>query len=132
MRNDPRLSLSRAAKFEGVKPETVKQKLSSALRKAGGKFRATKSDRYQATLYVPDARGNPVAVTTHSSKERTTLGRYLSDFGRYLHGKRDALAAWHGKSIAGVPLLTSGRTIAAIEPALSGFALYRTFNGATA
>ena len=131
MRRDPKLSLTHAAKLQGVKRETVKKHLSSALRKTGGKFRVTKSDRYTATLYVPDAHGNPVAITTHSSKDRTALGRYLSDLGRYLRGKRDALAAWHGKSIAGVPLLTAGRTIATIEPALSGFALYRTFNGAT-
>ncbi len=131
MRRDLSLSLSRAARLEGVKPETVKKYLPSALTETHGRFRATKSDRYTATLYVPDAHGNSVPVHTHSSKDRTALGRYLSDLGRYLRGKRDALAAWYGKSIAGVPLLTAGRTIAAIEPALSGFSLYRTFNGTT-
>lgn len=132
MRNNPKLSLTRAARLQGIKRETIKKYFPSALTEFHGKFRATKSDGYQATLYIPDARGNAVAVTTHSSKDRTALGRYLSDLGRYLRGKRDALAAWHGKSIAGVPLLTAGRTITAIEPALSGFSLYRTFNGATA
>lgn len=132
MRRDPSLSLSRAARLEGVKPETVKKNFPLALRKTEGQFHATKSDRYAETLYVPDAHGNAVAVHTRSSKERTALGRYLSDLGRYLRGKHDALAAWHGKSIAGVPLLTAGRAITAIEPALSGFALYRAFNGATA
>jgi hypothetical protein len=129
MRRDPSLSLNRAAKLEGVKPETVKRNFASALRKVGGKFHATKSDRYAVTLYVPDVYGNPVAVETHSSEERATLGRYLSDLGRYLRGDRHALAAWHGKKISGVELVTAGRTIAAIEPALSGFSLYRAFNG---
>src|ERR1039458_3665457 len=71
LRRDPNLSLTHAAKLEGVKRETVKKYLPSALTETHGKFRATKSDRYQATLYIPGAHGNPVAVTTHSSKDRT-------------------------------------------------------------
>jgi len=129
MNRDPKLSLTHAAKLEGVKPETVKRYLPSALKKENGKFRATKSDRYAATLYVPDAHGNSVAVKTHSSKDRKALGQYLRDLGRYLRGDRNALAAWHGKEIAGVELVTAGRTIVAIEPALSDFALYKSFNG---
>jgi hypothetical protein len=132
MRPDPELSLSRAAKLEGVKVDTVKKYFPSALKKSGGKLHVTKSDRYSATLYVPDAHGNSVAVHTRSSKDRAALGRYLADLGRYLRGKRDALAAWHGKKIAGVELLTAGRTIVAIEPALSEFSLYRAFNGGAA
>ncbi len=129
MRRDPKLSLTPAAKLQSVKPVTVKKYIPSALKKSNGQFRATKSDRYAATLYVPDAFGNPVAVHTRSSKDREALSRYLRDLGRYLRGKRDALAPWHGKKIAGVELVTGGRTIAAIEPALSDFSLYRAFNG---
>lgn len=132
MRRDPMLSLTHAAKLQGVKVETVKKYFPSALKKSNGQFRATKSDRYSATLYVPDAQGNAVAVKTRSSKEREQLGQYLRDLGRYLRGKRDALAPWHGKRIAGVELVTAGRTIVAIEPALSDFSLYRTFNGGAA
>ena len=129
MRRDPNLSLTHAAKLEGVRPETVKKYLPSALKKSDGKFRATKRDRYTATLYVPDAQGNSVAVMTRSSKEREQLSQYLRDLGRYLRGKRDALAPWHGKRIAGVELVTAGRTVEAIEPGLSDFSLYRTLNG---
>jgi hypothetical protein len=132
MRHDPNLSLTHAARLQGVKRETVKKYFPSALRQANGKFRATKSDRYAATLYVPDAQGSAVAVKTRSSKEREQLGQYLRDLGRYLRGKRDALAPWHGKRIAGVELVTAGRTIVVIEPALSDFSLYRTFNGGAA
>jgi hypothetical protein len=132
MRSDQSLSLNHAAKLEGVKPDTVKKNFPAALRKSGGKYHATKSDRYATTLYVPDVHGNSVAVHTRSSKERTALGRYLSDLGRYLRGARHALAAWHGKKIAGVELLTAGRSIIAIEPALSGFSLYRALNGGAA
>lgn len=129
MRRDPKLSLSHAAKLQGVKVETVKKYFPSALKKSDGQFRATKSDRYSATLYVPDAQGNSLAVKTHSSKEREQLSQYLRNLGRYLRGQRDALAKWSGKKIAGVELVTAGRTIVAIEPALSEFSLYRAFNG---
>jgi hypothetical protein len=129
MRRDPKLSLTHAAKLQGVKPATVKKYIPSALKKPNGQFRATKSDRYAATLYVPNAQGNSIAVKTRSSKDREALGRYLRDLGRYLRGKRDALAEWHGKRIGGVELVTSARTLAAIEPALSEFSLYRSFAG---
>jgi hypothetical protein len=132
MRRDPNLSLSRAAKLEGVKPETVKKHLSSSLRKIAGKFTATKSDRHAATLYIPDEHGNPVPLPTRSSKERRQASNYLRDLGRYLRGQKNALAEWHGKKIAGVPVMTAGRTIVAIEPALSEFSLYRAFNGGAA
>jgi lipoate-protein ligase A len=132
MRRDSSLSLSRAAKAEGVKPETVKKNFPLALRKSGGKFVVTKSDRYQATLYLPDASGNSVPLNTRSSRERKHAGQYLRDLGRYQRGQKDALAKWHGKKIAGVDLVTAGRTIVRIEPALSEFSLYRAFNGGDA
>jgi hypothetical protein len=128
MRHDPKLSLTAAAKMQGVKRDTVKKYLRSALKKENGKFRATKSDRYAVTLYVPDTDGNPVAVETHSSREREQLSQYLRDLGRYLRGNREALAQWHGKRVAGVELVTASRTIVAIEASLSDFSLYRTFN----
>jgi hypothetical protein len=132
MRRDPKLSLTHATELEGVKRETVKRYFPSALKQAHGKFRVTKSDRNSATLYIPDAQGNSVPVNTRSSKDRQALSRYLRDLGRYLRGSRNALAPWQGKQIAGVPLVTAGRTIVAIEPALSEFSLYRAFNGGAA
>ncbi len=128
MRHDSKLSLTHAAKLEGVKRETVKKYLSSALKKSNGKFRATKSDRYTATLYIPDADGNSVAIKTRSSKDREALGQYLRDLGRYLRGDRNALSAWRGKKIARVELVTDERAILEIEPALSDFSLYRAFS----
>ncbi len=121
MRRDSSLSLAHAAKLQGVKPATVKKHFSYALRKTGGKFRVTKSDRYAGTLYVPDAHGNPVPLPTRSSQQRKQASNYLRDLGRYLRGKRNVLAGWHGKKIAGVELVTAGRTIVAIEPAFPSF-----------
>ncbi len=128
MRDDSHLSLTHAAKLQGVKPATVKKYFPSALKVSNGRFRATKSDRYTATLYIPDAHGNSIAIKTRSSKEREAAGQYLRDLGRSLRGDRGPLLAWHGKKIAGVELVTDERALAAIEPALSDFSLYRTFN----
>ena len=128
MRRDPKLSLSRAAKLEGVKSETVKKYFPSSLKRAKGKLSVTKSDRSSATLYVPDANGNAIPVHTRSSKDRKALSRYLRDLGRYLRGKRNALAPWRGKTIAGVELVTSADVIVSLEPALSEFSLYRATN----
>jgi hypothetical protein len=132
MRRDPYLSLSRAAKLEGVKPETVKRHFSSSLRKSAGKFTATKSDRHVATLYLPDAHGSPIPIPTRSAKERKQASNYLRDLGRYLRGQKNALAKWHGKKIAGVELVTAGRTVVALEPALFDFHIYRVLNGGAA
>ena len=132
MRHDPSLSLSHAGRLHGVKGETIKKYFPSALRKSDGRFRVAKSDRYTATLYIPDEQGNAIPVKTRSSREREELGKYLRDLGRYLRGDRNALARWHGKKIAGVELVTAGRTIVAIEPALSEFSLYRALNSGEA
>jgi hypothetical protein len=129
MRRNPNLSLSRAAKGQRVKAQTVWKYFPSALTKADGRVQATKGDRYSETLYLPDRHGNRVPIKTRSSKVRTEASEYLRDLGRYLRGDRNALARWHGKSIAGFQLVTAGRTLKAIEPALSDFSLYRTANG---
>jgi hypothetical protein len=129
MRRDPKLSLSHAANLEGVKPATIKKYFSSSLKRSKGKLQVTKSDRTSATLYVPDENGNSVAVHTRSSKDRKTLSRYLRDLGRYLRGKRNALAPWRGKTVAGVALVTSRDVLVSIEAALSEFSLYRSKNG---
>jgi hypothetical protein len=128
-RRNPRKSFTYAAKLHGIKPATIKKHFPSALRKVKGRLQVATADRYSATLYVPDANGNSVPVHTRSSKDRKALSRYLRDLGRYLRGKRNALAPWRGKTVAGVELVTSGEVLVSIEPALSEFSLYRSTNG---
>jgi DNA-binding CsgD family transcriptional regulator len=125
MRANSALSLAQAAKREGVKPRTVTKYLGSALRKSDGKFVASKSDRFAAVLNIPNAEAKLVPVKTRSSKDRTALGEYLRDIGRYLRGDVDALARWRGKSIADVQLVTDERTILDMEPMMEDFSLYR-------
>jgi hypothetical protein len=129
MRRDPSLSLTRAAKMQGVKRETIKRHFPSALNRANGKFRATETDHYAATLYVPDAQGNPVPVNTKNSKQRAQVSAFLRDVGRFYRGDLAALDRWQGKRIAGVELITSSQTLKSVEAQLSDFAIYSTFNG---
>jgi hypothetical protein len=127
-RNDPGAPLTLIAKREGTKVETIEKYFPSALVRVNGKLRVTKSDRYTQTLYIPDGQGNSIAIKTRSSKERSEAGQYLRDIGRALRGDIRALSKWRGKKIAGVELVTDERKLAAIEPALSDFSLYRSFN----
>jgi hypothetical protein len=127
-RNDPSVPLTVHAKREGTKVETIKKYFPSALIKVNAKLEVTRNDRYKATLYLPDAHGNSVPIKTRSSKERSDAGLYLRDIGRAQRGDTRALSKWRGKKIAGVELLTDERALAAIEPVLSEFSLYRTFN----
>jgi hypothetical protein len=128
MRKDPNLLVGRAARLHGVKPDTVRKYFPSALKRVGGRIRVTKTDRYPETLFLPDAQGNSVPIRTRSFKERSEAGQYLRDIGRALRGDIRALSKWRGKKIAGVELVTNERKLAAIEPALSDFSLYRTFS----
>jgi hypothetical protein len=131
MRRNPNLKLSAAARSFGVKPSVVKKHFGSSLEKVNGHWRARKSDRFRETMYVPDARGNPVPVHTRSSKERTEVSNYLRDIGRFFRGDKHAMAKWHGKRIAGVELVTASRTLLSIESQLSDFSIYNAFNGGT-
>jgi hypothetical protein len=129
MRRNPNLKLSAAARSFGVKPSVVKKYFGSALEKVNGQWRVRKSDRFRETMYVPDERGNPVPVPTRHSKERTQVSAYLRDIGRFMRGDKSAMAKWHGKSIAGVELVTASRTLIGIDSQLSDFSIYNAFNG---
>jgi hypothetical protein len=129
MRRTPNLKLSAAARSFGVKPSVIKKYLGSSLEKVDGHWRVRKSDHFRETMYVPDARGNPVPVPTKSSKERTQVSAYLRDIGRFLRGNKSAMAKWHGKRIAGVELVTASRTLISIEAQVSDFSIYNAFNG---
>ncbi len=128
MRNDPNVLLSRAARLYGVKPGTVKKYFGSAFNKFRGQMRVAESDRFSATLFLPDAQGNSVPIKTRSSKQRSEASEYLRDLGRALRGHPAALRKWRGKKIAGFELFTDEDALVSIEPALSDFSLYRIFN----
>lgn len=132
MRHDPKLSLTRAARLQGVKRETVRKYFSSALTQSGGRFRVTKRDRFVAFLNLPDEQGNVRLRKFHSSKERGEAHAYLEDLNRFQRGKLVTLETWRNVNLGGLGLLTDPRTIKATEPTLSDFSLYRAFNGGAA
>src|SRR6266446_1442462 len=54
MVRDPELSLSQAAKSEGVSTRSIRQYLKTGFTKVAGRWRANKSDRFREIMYVPD------------------------------------------------------------------------------
>lgn len=125
--HNPDVPMFRVAKLHKVKVATIKRYFE--LIKVNGRLRVKISSRYFLTVYLFDEHGYPVPLDTPSRRERRQASDYLRDVGRYLGGNRKALSKWQGKEIAGVDLVTDGRTLVAMEPALSEFSLYRALNG---
>ncbi len=129
MRRNPKLSLTRSAKLNKVKPSTVLKYYGSDFRKSAGQFQVSKRDRHAEIVYVPDSRGQIVPRETHSSAERNDASEFLRELNRYTHGKPNNLAGWENRTIGGIDLLTDPATIRTAEPALSDFSLYRGIGG---
>jgi hypothetical protein len=127
-------SFSVAARNNGIKVGTARKYLGSALRqdRPGGRIYATKSHRLVTYLQIPGAHG-PVEIAAHGSKEATKIARYKAAVNRFLAGDTNALAPWHGKKIAGVELLTDGRTLKGLaQNDLLPYSLYRSLSGGAA
>ena len=134
MRHDPELSISEAAQLKGVKVSTVKRYAGSVLRqeRPGGRIRVTRSDRLLRYLQIPGPNG-PIEIKVHGSREATEAARYKAAVNRFLSGDLNALATWHGKKIAGVELITAGRTLRALaQKELLPYSLYRSLSGDSA
>jgi len=127
-------SPSQAARDNEVTTRTIKKYVGSALLqdRPGGRIRATKSDRYVRYLQIPGPHG-PIDITAHGSKEASEIARYKAAVNRFLRGERNALAEWHGKKIAGVDLITAGRTLKDLaQKDLLPYSLYRSLSGGAA
>lgn len=127
-------SIAQAARGNAVTIRTIKKYAGSALLQArpGGRIRATKSDRFARYLQIPGLHG-PIEITARGSKEASEVARYKSAVNRFLRGERNALADWHGKKIAGVELITAGRTLKSLaEKDLLPYSLYRSLSGGAA
>lgn len=125
-------SISLAARDNGVTPRTVKRYAGSALvqDRPGGRIRATKSDRLVRYLQIPGPDG-PRDVSVRGSKAASQFANYKAAINRLLRGDRNAMAAWHGKKIAGIELITDTTTL--VEQArkeLLPYSLYRSLAGA--
>ena len=125
------ISISRAARENGVTPRTIKRYAGSALfqDRPGGRIRATKSDRLVRYLQVPGPNG-PMEISVRGSKAASEIANYKAAVNRFLRGDRNALAKWHGKRIAGVELATDARVlIDQADKGLLPYALYRSLSG---
>jgi hypothetical protein len=124
-------TLSHAAHDNGVTTRTMWRYVGRELvqDRQGGRIRATKSDRLVRYLVIPGPDG-PREITVRGSKTATEFARYKAAVNRFLRGDHDALAAWHGKEIAGIELITAGRTLKSLaEKGLLPYSLYRSFSG---
>jgi hypothetical protein len=122
------------ARDNGVTVRTIKKYVGRALLqdRPGGRIRATKSDRLVRYLQIPGLYG-PIDITAHGSKEASDAANYKAAVNRFLRGDRNALAPWHGKKIAGIELITAGRTLKSLaEKDLLPYALYRSLSGGAA
>jgi hypothetical protein len=124
-------TLSRAARENGVSIRTVQRYAGRALvqDRRGGHIRVAKSDRLVRYLVIPGPDG-PREITVRGSKTASEFAKYKAAVNRFLRGERDALAAWHGKKIAGIELITAGNTLKGLaEKGLLPYSLYRSFAG---
>jgi hypothetical protein len=127
-------SPSQAARDNEVTTRTIRKYVGAALLqdRPGGRIHATKSDRYIRYLQIPGPHG-PIEIAVHGSKEASEVARYKSAVNRFLRGDRNALAEWHGRKIAGVDLITAGRTLKELaEKDLLPYSLYRSLSGGAA
>jgi hypothetical protein len=127
------VSISRAARENGVTPRTIKRHAEGALiqDRPGGRYRVTKDDSLLRPLQVPSKHG-PVNIDVPLRTARK-FANYKADVNRALAGDVNALAKWRGKKIAGIELVTDVRTLAdQADKGLLPYALYRSFSGGRA
>lgn len=127
-------SISRAARDNGVTPRTIRRYVGSALAqdRPGGRIRATKSDRLVRYLQIPGPDG-PRDITVRGSKRASEFAQYKAAVNRLLRGDRNAMAAWHGRKIGGIELVTD--TQALVEQGrkeILPYSLYRSLGGSAA
>ncbi len=94
------LSLSSAAREEGVSPATVLRHAKTALRKTStGRYKARKTDRLLRSLIIPTSEGL-AEIATADSRAASIVGEYWNAVNTFLDtGDDTALARFQGVSI---------------------------------
>jgi hypothetical protein len=124
-------TFSQAARDNGITTQTMKKYVGSALvqDRAGGRIRATKSDRLVRYLQLPGLNG-PIEIRARGSKVGSEAASYKADVNRRLAGDIHALDRWHGKKIAGVDLITDVRILKRLaQDEMLPYSLYRSLSG---
>jgi len=128
------MTLSKAAKENGVSPRTVKRYAGVALTQqhVGARIQANKSDKLVRHLQIP-GRFGPIDITVRGSAAASEFARYKAAVNRLLRGDSNAMAEWHGKKIQGIELITSSATLIGLaHKDLLPYALYRSLAGGAA
>jgi len=125
------MTLSQAAKENGVSPRTVKRYAGSALiqKHTGARISATKNDQLIRYLQIP-GRFGPIDITVRGSAAASEVAKYKAAVNRLLRGDAGAMAEWHGKKIQGIELVTSSDALIRLaHKDLLPYALYRSLAG---
>jgi hypothetical protein len=102
MREDPRMSLTKASRRIGTRPETVRRYAGEALDRRGTRWTVTKGDRLYRAMFV-NSGGEKVPVDVRGSRKASELSAYHRAVANYLAtGEEEPLRAFAGKSVAGV------------------------------
>jgi hypothetical protein len=128
------ISMSRAARNNGITIRTMKRYVGAALRqdRPGGRIRARKSDRLLRFLQLPGKDG-PIDIAARGSKQAKEISKYKAAVNRFLAGDGSALAPWRGKKIAGVELITDKEILKNLaHKDLLPYSLYRSLSGGAA
>ena len=84
------VSLTRAAREEGISPTTVLRNAGSALRKTPrGTYKARASDRMLRVLVLPTPEGL-AEIATRDSRSATIVGEYWNAVNHYLESGDDS------------------------------------------
>jgi len=120
MRRD-NISLSKAARLEHIKPDTVLRHVGSAVHRSGpGKpWKATKSDSLKARMRILTPKA-PVLEVVRSSRERILLGHFETAIRMFRAGEDGAekeLQKFQGLKVAGHVLVTDLDLLIQLEEA---------------
>jgi len=133
-----KLSMAEACRLEHIKPRTLLRHVGSAVQqdRPGGRYRATRGDRFRRDLQIPTALG-PIPVPVYGSKGAREIANYLNAIALYLRkGDASQLGHFQGKTIRvrgqKVELITDPATLSALAlaGALQFDQLYASFTGA--
>jgi hypothetical protein len=106
MREDRSLSLSEAARREGIAPESVHRYAGPGLERHGGRWKATRGDRLYRPMVVY-SNGAVAEIDVRGSRKASELSAYHSTVRHFLDtGDENGLRRFEGKRVAGAPYET--------------------------
>ena len=118
-----KVSLAEACRLEHIKPSTFLRYVGSAVRqdKPGGRYRATKGDRFRRDLQIATPFG-PVTIPVYASKNAEKISKYLNAVAHYLRtGDQAKLRPFKGKTLKvgrqRIKLLTDPDTLSSLAEA---------------